>query len=75
MNQRIKDEKKKSFFINSTTQRLKQQLIKDIQESGLPIVNIYLLWDQLGREIERSYYEVLNKEAMELQKTEVLEKE
>lgn len=66
------DEKNQIFYINLATQRLKEKLIKDIQQSKLPIVNIYLLWQKLEKEIEISYYEVLNQEVQQFQETQIL---
>lgn len=65
----------KIFYINSVTQRLKEKLIKDIQQSNLPIVNIYLLWQKLGKEIESSYYEALNQELQQFQETQIFKKQ
>ncbi len=66
------DEKNQIFYINLATQRLKEKLIKDIQQSKLPIVNIYLLWQKLEKEIEISYYEALNQEVQQFQETQIL---
>ena len=66
------DEKNQIFYINLATQRLKEKLIKDIQQSKLPIVNIYLLWQKLEKEIEISYYETLNQEAQQFQEIQIL---
>lgn len=66
------DEKNQIFYINLATQRLKEKLIKDIQQSKLPIVNIYLLWQKLEKEIEISYYETLNQEVQQFQETQIL---
>lgn len=66
------DEKNQIFYINLATQRLKEKLIKDIQQSKLPIVNIYLLWQKFEKEIEISYYEALNQEVQQFQETQIL---
>ena len=66
------DEKNQIFYINLATQKLKEKLIKDIQQSKLPIVNIYLLWQKLEKEIEISYYETLNQEVQQFQETQIL---
>lgn len=62
----------KVFYINLATQNLKEKLINDIKQSNLPIINIYLLWQKLGKEIEMSYYEALNQELAESQQQETM---
>ena len=69
------DEKNQIFYINLATQRLKEKLIKDIQQSKLPIVNIYLLWQKLEKEIEISYYETLNQEVQQFQETQIFKEQ
>lgn len=48
--------------INLATENFKNNLITIIQESKLPIVNIFLVWQLLMKEIESNYNEVIKNE-------------
>lgn len=48
--------------INLATENFKNNLITIIQESKLPIVNVFLVWQLLMKEIESNYNEVIKNE-------------
>ena len=46
--------------INIVTEDLRQQLIHDINNSGLPISTLYLIINELQWKTEKAYYAELN---------------
>lgn len=46
--------------INIVTEDLRQQLIHDINSSGLPISTLYLIINELQWKTEKAYYAELN---------------
>lgn len=46
--------------INIVTEELRQQLVSDINKSGLPISTIYLIVNELQWKTEKAYYAELN---------------
>ena len=46
--------------INIATEILRQQLIQDINNSGLPISTLYLIVNELQWKTEKAYYAELN---------------
>ena len=46
--------------INIATEMLRQQLIQDINSSGLPISTLYLIINELQWKTEKAYYAELN---------------
>lgn len=58
-------ENKEKISINLATEMLKEKLINTIEESGLPIANVFLVWKLLTSDIESAYYSVINAERPE----------
>lgn len=52
----------KKISINLATEQFKEKLTEDIQNSGLPAVNVMLIWQSMLRDIEGAYYTSLNAE-------------
>ena len=46
--------------INIATEMLRQQLIQDINNSGLPISTLYLIVNEIQWKTEKAYYAELN---------------
>lgn len=46
--------------INIVTEELRQQLVQDMNKSGLPISTIYLIINELQYKTEKAYYAELN---------------
>lgn len=46
--------------INIVTEDLRQQLIRDMNNSGLPISTLYLIINELQWKTEKAYYAELN---------------
>lgn len=46
--------------INIATEVLRQQLVSDINKSGLPISTLYLIVNELQWKTEKAYYAELN---------------
>ena len=53
--------------INTATKNLKEEIIRIINESHLPPVNILLVLEWALNEIGKSYVEILEKESIEMQ--------
>lgn len=60
----------KKISINLATQKFKEKLIQDIQNSGLPAANVLLVWQSMLRDIEMAYYSSLNAELAQQQSEE-----
>ena len=60
----------KKISINLATEKKKKKLIEDIQNSGLPAVNVMLIWQSMLRDIEGAYYASLNAELAQQQSEE-----
>lgn len=60
----------KKISINLATEQFKKKLIEDIQNSGLPAVNVMLIWQSMLRDIEGAYYASLNAELAQQQSEE-----
>lgn len=61
--------------INLATQNFKEKLIEDIQNSGLPAVNVMLIWQSMLRDIESAYYSSLNIEMAQQKQKDFKEEE
>jgi hypothetical protein len=46
--------------INIVTEDLRQQLVRDMNSSGLPISTLYLIINELQYKTEKAYYAELN---------------
>ena len=57
----------KKISINLATQKFKEKLTQDIQNSKLPAVNVLLVWQSMLRDIEGAYYASLNAELAQQQ--------
>lgn len=51
--------------INIKTENFKQNLLKLINSSGLPVANVYLVFQLIEKELEKTYYTTLNRELTE----------
>jgi len=51
--------------INLATELLRQKLVQDINNSGLPISTLYLIVNELQYKTEKAYYAELNSSAQE----------
>ena len=60
----------KKISINLATQKFKEKLTQDIQNSKLPAVNVLLIWQSMLRDIEGAYYASLNAELAQQQSEE-----
>lgn len=52
--------------INIATEMLRQQLVQDINNSGLPISTLYLIVNELQWKTEKAYYAELNTPAQKI---------
>ncbi len=52
--------------INIATEVLRQQLVKEVNDSKLPISTLYLIINELQWKVERAYYAALNAPAQEV---------
>lgn len=52
--------------INIATEVLRQQLVSDINKSGLPISTLYLVVNELQWKTEKAYYAELNAPAQKV---------
>lgn len=52
--------------INIATEELRQQLVKEVNDSKLPISTLYLIINELQWKVERAYYAALNAPAQEV---------
>lgn len=52
--------------INIATEMLRQQLVQDINNSGLPISTLYLIVNELQWKTEKAYYAELNAPAQKI---------
>ena len=60
--------------INIVTEDLRQQLVHDMNSSGLPISTLYLIINELQYKTEKAYYAELNASALkEVDQTETEE--
>lgn len=57
------NEKKEKITINIASENFKNALINLINESQLPISNVYYIFKYLEKEVENTYYGTLNSEA------------
>lgn len=57
------NEKKEKVTINIASENFKNALINLINESQLPISNVYYIFKYLEKEVENNYYGILNSEA------------
>lgn len=60
----------KKISINLATQKFKEKLTQDIQNSQLPAANVLLVWQSMLRDIEGAYYTSLNVELAQQQSEE-----
>lgn len=51
--------------INIKTENFKQNLLKLINSSGLPVANVYFVFQLIEKELEKTYYTTLNRELTE----------
>lgn len=51
--------------ININTERFRQNLVKLINEAGIPVSNAYLVFQDVQKQLEQSYYETINRELKE----------
>ena len=51
--------------INIKTENFKQNLLKLINSSGLPVANVYFVFQLVEKELEKTYYATLNQELIE----------
>lgn len=56
----------KKVDINIATEILRQKLVQDINESGLPISTLYLVVNELQWKTEKAYYAELNAPAQKI---------
>lgn len=54
---------KKQLTINQASEQLKTQLVDLVNNSGLPISNIYYIFKLIENSVENAYYAALNDEA------------
>ena len=52
--------------INLATELLRQKLVQDINNSGLPISTLYLIVNELQWKTEKAYYAELNSPAQKI---------
>ena len=51
--------------INIKTENFKQNLLKLINSSELPVANVYFVFQLIEKELEKTYYTTLNRELTE----------
>jgi hypothetical protein len=71
MDKKEKENNKNNF--NLRCENFKQELINNINESGLPISSIYYIYQLVFKELEMTYYATLNSETEEYKEEETLE--
>lgn len=55
---------------NTRCEQFKQKLIKEINESNLPISSVYFIYQLIFLDLEKTYYATLNSEAQEVEDKE-----
>lgn len=51
--------------INQNSKKFEEKLYQLINDSGLPIANVYYIFQLINKQIEELYYSQLNNEAIE----------
>lgn len=75
MDEDKKEKKPQKISINVATEQLKEALKQVVENSGLPIANVYYVWQFLGHDLEYAYLDALNSEAPEIEVTKEIKRD